>query len=139
MSPLSMMFVGSFLIQFIFMSLVMTDSVGHITFSLGKFYLSVIMGLCMVIYELLMRDVRLQSFFPFLLLLILFIYFYRTQFGIGDHNYLKEMIEHHSMALVTSKNIRNKTKRGDTIDLASRIQYTQEREIKEMEHMLTMK
>jgi len=46
---LAIMFIGSFIIQYFFMSTIMTNSVENISNSLGKVYLSIIMGLYMMI------------------------------------------------------------------------------------------
>ena len=69
-------------------------------------------------------------------LIILFIYLYRTQFGVDDKNYLKEMIEHHSMALLTSNSILGKTKNPAVINFATKIATTQEQEIADMRYLL---
>ena len=69
-------------------------------------------------------------------LTLVFIYLYRIQFGVGDKNYLREMIEHHSMALLTSKNILEKTKNPAVINFASKILVGQENEIADMRYLL---
>ena len=56
------MFVGSFIIQYIFMSAIMTNNISNITNSLGKVYLATIMGLFMVIIEIAMQDMHYSSF-----------------------------------------------------------------------------
>ena len=53
------MMICSFIIQFIFMSSIMTNSYKNITFSLGKFYMSVIMALLMGLLEILMYDIHI--------------------------------------------------------------------------------
>ena len=70
------------------------------------------------------------------LLILLFIYLYRIQFGIDDKNYIREMIEHHSMALLTSKNILEKTKNPAVTNLATTILLTQKKEIEDMRYLL---
>jgi hypothetical protein len=42
-------------------------------------------------------------------LLSFFIYVYRKQISVDDKQYLEEMIEHHSMAVLTSRRIIDKT------------------------------
>ena len=46
------------------------------------------------------------------------------------------MVEHHSMALLTSKAIIEKTKDNDVLKLAQRIIQTQEKEINEMRGLI---
>ena len=94
------MFVSSFLIQFFVMGLIMSNSVSNITFSVGKFYMSVIMAMMMGLIEVGMYDYHMSLFsLPYYLSLFIglsvFIYLYKTQKYIYDEDYLKEMIEHH--------------------------------------------
>ena len=60
--------------------------------------------------------------------LIIFIYLYRNQIYIDDKDYLNEMIEHHSMALLTSEEILQKTNSEKVKKLAENIISTQEKE-----------
>jgi Na+-transporting NADH:ubiquinone oxidoreductase subunit NqrB len=111
---LAVMFIGSFIIQYFFMSTIMANSMENITNSLGKVYLSIIMGLYMMILEIMMHDHQYAVFSMKYYIIIgcligFFIYLYRAQKYITDKEYLKEMIEHHSMALLTSNKILEKT------------------------------
>jgi hypothetical protein len=69
-------------------------------------------------------------------LLMLFIYLYRIQYAIKDRQYLEEMIEHHSMALLTSQEILKKTNSYNVSKLAKNIIQTQTDEILEMRNLL---
>ena len=135
------MFVGSFIIQYILMSIIMTSNISNITNSLGKVYLATIMGLFMVIIEIAMRDMQYGAFNVMYYsifggLLVLFIYFYRTQYAIKDRQYLEEMIEHHSMALLTSNEILKKTDSYNVSKIAKNIIQTQKDEILDMRNLL---
>jgi len=141
---LIVMFISSFFVQYYLMSLLMTNNPTNITNSIGKLYLSIIMGLFMVLSELMMHDYHYsifskQSYFGYGLILVLFIYLYRNQVGINDKQYLKEMIEHHSMALLTSDEILKKTDSYDVTKLAKNIVQTQKDEISEMNKLLYKK
>ena len=121
------------------MSWVMDYSLNDFTHSRGKVYLSVIMGLIMVLVEwILMIPVHHNiPFFWLTLLLFLgsilfFIYLYRSQVLIGDKEFLNDMIEHHSMAILTSEEILKKTKNPEVEKLAKGIIQTQTKEIDEM-------
>jgi hypothetical protein len=119
----------------------MTNTKNNITFSVGKFYISVIMAVLMGLLEVLMFDVHMRTIsFPyylaFILILIIFIYLYRNQLYIEDKDYLSEMIEHHSMALLTSEEILEKTHSERVKKLAENIIITQEKEIDYMKQML---
>ncbi len=137
----SMMFVGSFLIQYFIMSTIMVFQFKHIQFSLGKFYMSLIMGLMMVFLEILMHDIYYKNIsykyylFTSILLLII-IYLYKNQINITDKEYLKEMIEHHSMALLTSNEIKKKTNNQQIKNLANNIINTQNDEINLMQNLV---
>lgn len=137
------MMILSFIIQFLVMSLIMSNSVGNITFSVGKFYISVIMALLMGLVEVLMFDLHMYGHFVSLsyylslsLALFVFLYLYRNQMYIYDEDYLKEMIEHHSMALLTSEEILQKTNSERVKKLAENIVSTQEAEINYMNQLL---
>ena len=133
----SMMFINMVIIQFIGMSYVMTDRFSDIKSSLGKLYISVIMGLFMVLAGILTNlRMNLTSFTIVSALLLGSIYLYKIQYGITEKEYLKEMIEHHSMALLTSKNILQKTQNPMVSNFAAKIYNTQEKEIKEMAVLL---
>ena len=131
------MFTTSFLTQYFMMSWVMDNSIVDFTNSLGKIYLSFLMGLTMVFSQIFM-DTNLNLFFYIILFIfiLIFIYLYRTQTFIGDKEYLSDMIEHHSMALLTSDQILQKTKNRKIKKLANQIIETQRKEIKEMKDLL---
>lgn len=138
---LRFMMIGSFIIQMFVMSFIMTNAASNITLSVGKFYMSVIMALLMGLLEVLMFDFHMKtiSVFYYLLLffmLVVFIYLYRNQVYIEDKDYLTEMIEHHSMALLTSEEILQNTKSERVKKLAENIISTQEKEIDYMRQLL---
>ena len=135
------MLFSSFIIQFIFMSSIMTNSYQNITFSVGKFYLSVIMALLMGLIEVIMFDVHMKTisgifYLSLIFLLVTFVYIYRNQVYIDDKEYLKEMIEHHSMALLTSEEILQNTHSERVKKLAENIISTQEKEIEYMRKLI---
>ena len=135
------MMIGSFIIQMIVMSNIMTNSYKNITFSLGKFYMSVIMALLMGLLEVLMYDNHMNTlsvyyYLTLFFVLVTFIYLYRNQIYINDKDYLNEMIEHHSMALLTSEEILQKTNSERVKKLAENIISTQEKEIEYMRQLL---
>jgi len=138
---LVLMFIGSFIIQYFLMSSIMANRMENITNSLGKVYLSIIMGLYMMGLEIMMHDhhygVFSMKYYIFIgSLLGLFVYLYRTQKYITDKQYLEEMIEHHSMALLTSNKILEKTDNYNVSKLAKNIIQKQEDEIREMKEIL---
>lgn len=139
-SVLLMIVVGA-LIQYYFMSLLTANNMTNIENSLGKLYISLFMGLSMGVLEVIMRDMTYGSFsmkyyLPLIFLLVVVIIVYRGQFFIGDKQYLRDMIEHHSMALLTSKEILKKSHDYNVIKLAKDIINTQEEEIEKMKGLI---
>jgi hypothetical protein len=135
------MMIGSFIIQLSVMSLIMTNAINNITFSVGKFYISVIMSVLMGLLEVFMFDLHMRTIsFPYYLvlcfILTIFVYLYRNQMYIEDKDYMSEMIEHHSMAILTSEEILQKTHSERVKKLAENIIITQEKEIEYMKQML---
>ena len=137
------MIIISFLIQLLVMSVIMTNSYKNITFSLGKFYMSIIMALLMGLAEVLMYDIHMNviNWYYYTLLFFLlsvFVYLYRNQMYVEDRDYLAEMIEHHSMAILTSEEILQKTSSERVKKLAETIVATQEKEIEYMRQLLNV-
>jgi hypothetical protein len=135
------MMIGSFIIQMFGMSLIMTNSYKNIRFSIGKFYMSVIMALLMGLLEVLMYDIHfnmisLHYYITIIFAFCLFVYLYRNQIYIEDKDYLEEMIEHHSMAILTSDEIMQKTSSERVKRLADTIVSTQEKEIEYMKQLI---
>ena len=135
------MFVGSFVTQYFLMPPIMIEQFADFTNNIGKAYAAVIMGLFMVLLEVAMHDhqydVCSTNFYVALIVaLLLFIYLYRKQVAIKDKQYLEGMIEHHSMALLTSKEILKKTDDYNIAKLAKNIIESKENEIKLMKGLL---
>ena len=136
-----LMFIASFIVQYFLMSSIMANNFSNITNNLGKVYLSVIMGLYMVAIEIMMHDHQYNVFSVkyygvLIFLLGIFIYLYRNQIAINDKQYLEEMIEHHSMALLTSNEILKKTDDYNITKLAKNIIQKQEDEISIMKSIV---
>ena len=135
------MFVFSFLIQYFAMPPIMVNSLNDITHNIGKVYLVFIMGLSMVLVELGMHDMQYGIFSGTKYILIigliaLFVYLYRNQVAVNDKEYLKGMIEHHSMAIHTSEEILKKTDNFHIAKLAKNIIQKQQDEVREMKDLL---
>jgi hypothetical protein len=133
--------VGSFIIQYFLMSPIMVKNRVDITNNLGKAYLSMSMALFMIFLEVMMHDHQynvfsLNTYVILGALVVLFVYLYRNQVAINDKQYLEEMIEHHSMALLTSQEILKKTDDYNVSKLAKNIIQTQENEIKSMRDLI---
>jgi len=135
------MFVFSFIVEYYVMSLIMADKFQYIHNSYGKMYMGFIMATLMVLSEVYMHDstynvISYKLYIFFISISLLLIYLYRNQVFIYDKQYLEEMIEHHSMALLTSNRILEKTNNYDVAKLAKNIIQTQTDEIDYMNRIL---
>lgn len=141
---MAIMFIASFIIQYFAMPPIMISSYKYFTNSVGKLYMSIIMGLSMVLVEVAMHDhqystISAYTYLWITALLVLNIYLYRKQIAVNDKQYLEGMIEHHSMALLTSEQIVEKTDDFNVAKIAKNIIQTQTDEIREMKDLLLKK
>ena len=138
----SYMTITGFLIQYFIMSNIMSNDFSNITNNLSKVYLSAIMAFIMGILEVIMFDVHnktlsLQYYVPLFLFLSLSLFLYRKQIFVDETNYLREMIEHHDMAVFTSKNILDKPNISYTVrQFPEKIINKQTNEISEMKEIV---
>jgi hypothetical protein len=99
--------------------------------------MAVLMGILEVLmYDIHMRMISISKYLSLFFVLVVFIYLYRNQIYIEDRDYLEEMIEHHSMAILTSDEILQKTKSERVKKLAETILITQDKEIEYMKQLL---
>ena len=138
---LIIMMACSFIIQYYIMSYLMSNYSKNIKNSRGKIYASSLMALFMGLLEVVMYDhqyhvVSYKYYFPFLSLIALFWYLYKNQIGVDERNYLNEMIEHHSMAILTSDKILEKSSNYKVRRLANQIVSLQNQEINEMKGLV---
>lgn len=135
------MIIGSFLINYFFMPLIMVDKPKNIRNSIGKAYISLIMGLTMALLEVAMDDIHglkfsTKYYIPLVTLLMIMIVLYRYQIGIDEKQYVNEMIEHHAMALNTTNAIVKKTHDYNVMKLGKKILQNQSDELREMHYIL---
>jgi len=135
------MFIGSLIIQYYLMPPIMVNKYIDITNNYGKLYMSIIMALYMILIDIMMNDYHYNriSMHLYLILFVLIgimIYVYRNQIGINDKQYLEGMIEHHSMAILTSQEIIKKSDDYHVLKLAKTIVQQQEDEIKKMREII---
>ena len=99
--------------------------------------MSILMGLLeVVMFDVHMRTISIVYYLVLIFILAIFVYLYRNQMYIDDKDYMSEMIEHHSMAILTSEEILQKTHSERVKKLAENIIITQEKEIEYMKQML---
>jgi len=131
-----LMLMGSFIAMYITMYL-NTYEIDHVYFSLTRFYMACLgisaMAVIMLLFMQNMYKNKIKNIAILLGSLILFVSaltLVRTQTPIGDVLYLKAMIPHHSIAILTSK--RADLKDPEVRKLADEIIKAQEKEIIEM-------
>lgn len=107
-------FTVNFIIQYFIFSSMILNSFGDFTHNLSKFYIAMIVALVMVLLDIIMHKINynklnVKLFIFVSSLLALFFYFYRIQYAIGDDEYLKQLKENDSAALLISKAMEAKT------------------------------
>lgn len=113
----------------------------HVYFSENRVYMALIMGSAMVIIMLsnmqnmyTNRRVNSRIFLFSSLVFVLALWLLRSQELIDDVSWMKSMIPHHSIAILTSERANLKDPR--TQDLANRIIESQRQEIEEMKLLI---
>ncbi len=126
-------FILMLILSFFMMYAVMylnVDQLDHIYLNITRLYMTLLMVSLMYKNKKLNTIIVLSSIAVFTLALI----GVRTQTPIGDVQYMKEMIPHHSIAIMTSKNAHLKD--PEVKKLAQSIIDAQEKEIAEMKRIL---
>lgn len=102
----------------------------------GLFMVSNMMWAHEIIHYIYARQINLIIFSIGIILAILAGLLLRKQHLVGDKQWLKRMITHHSSAITTSKNIHQKTKSNKIKQLSNEIIDTQLKEIQLMKEYL---
>lgn len=138
-------FVLMLLVSYIVMYVVMyldDDQIDHIYLNMTRFYMTLIMISAMALIMLGMMRMMYQNKRLNAMIVVSSIAVFtsalvgvRTQAGIGDVQYMKGMIPHHSIAIMTSKHA--KLKDPEVKKLSRDIIDAQEKEIAEMKRLLS--
>jgi branched-subunit amino acid transport protein AzlD len=131
-------FVVAFLIQYWVLSVITSKRPQN---TVGKFYLSMVSASIMGILEVMIYDTykSVVSLFYYLglgLSVYIFIYMYKTQSGIDDADYLKQMLESHSKEMVLSQMAISKTENNHVRTIANNVINRRKRDIDVIEKML---
>ena len=131
-------FVVAFLIQYWVLSVITSNRPQN---TVGKFYLSMVSASIMGILEVMIYDTykSVVSLFYYLALglsVYIFIYMYKTQSGIDDADYLKQMLESHSKEMVLSQMAISKTENNHVRTIANNVINRRKRDINVIEKML---
>jgi hypothetical protein len=128
------MFVGMIGIQVFAMPFMMAERPAHVHFSVTQGWMGAAMGAAMVALGGMLHPMPWWAWILTLIAGAVSVLGYRLQWLVDDKGYVREMIPHHSMALVTSRP--RASADPVIIRLAEQIIAVQEREILEMEHYL---
>lgn len=129
------MFAAMVLIQVFVMPYVMTERQNDVFFSLTQVYMGAFMGAAMVLAMGVTHALPWWLWLLAAMVATATAVAFRLQLFVSDEQYLRDMIPHHSMALVTSAP--RLTSRDPVIQrLAEQITMSQRREIAEMKHRL---
>jgi len=112
---ISIIFIGSFLIQYFIMSYITTYKLEDVNHSLGKIYISLIMAFFIVLLQIIMNDIynftiSTTYYAVCISFILILVGLYKKQIGVNDNNFLRSMIEKHSSELLLLNKIKDKTK-----------------------------
>jgi uncharacterized protein (DUF305 family) len=134
------MIATSIIVMFILMYF-NTFEWGHIFFSETRVYMAILMGAVMAIVMMgfmfkmhKKKLVNISIFIGSFIVIILMVFLVRSQITVGDVSYMRAMIPHHSIAILTSE--RAKIKDPRVKDLANSIIEAQVSEIEEMKMLI---
>ncbi|QPC81099.1 DUF305 domain-containing protein [Phototrophicus methaneseepsis] len=134
------MIATSMVVMFAFMYL-NTYDVAHVRWSETRVFMTFIMGAAMSVVMLtFMRDMytntklNIAIYVGSVIVFIAALFLVRSQTTVYDQSYMKAMIPHHSIAILTSENANIEDVR--VRDLADEIIQAQRREIKEMNWLI---
>jgi hypothetical protein len=102
LKPHILMFFGMFLISLL-MTPIMINSLADYRLSLNQLYMASFMSFAMVLLEATMHPMPVAAWLVTVIGLVFSIIAYRSQWLVGDREYLNDMIPHHSMAVLTSR------------------------------------
>lgn len=134
--PHGIMFLGMFLLHVAVMPFVMIAYPSDFKPSLNQVYMGLHMATWMVLLEAVMHPMPGRAWFVSIVLLVITAAAVRFQWFVSDSQYLRDMIPHHSMAVLTSQQILKKSPQAPIQTLATNILDTQVQEIQTMKGLL---
>ena len=126
-------FLGMFFVHLFLMPALMVEQASHYRISLNQAYMAAAMSAAMMFTV--HHNMSMQSVILYIAILVAAIVAIRTQLFVTDSQYLNEMIQHHSMALLTSRPRLARTKNPEVAQLADQIIRAQEKEIATMKNI----
>ena len=114
-------------------------NVNDIRFHLNDIYMVMLMTSWMFLFGALYHGISLDKIVIGSIAVIITLWLIRKQIFINDREFLKGMIPHHSMAILMSEKIREKTSDQRIVTLANNIIKAQTEEIEYMNYLLKNK
>jgi len=114
-------------------------NVKDIRFHLNDIYMVMLMTSWMFLFGALYHGISLDKIVIGGIAVIITLWLIRKQIFINDREFLKGMIPHHSMAILMSEKIREKTSDPRIVNLANNIIKAQTEEIEYMNYLLKNK
>jgi hypothetical protein len=131
---LTKMFIISLLAGLLVTMNTWVDKVSHIRLlHINDIYMIILMSLLMVFLS---AHYDKKILIVLIISILVVFYLLRTQTFVTDKQYLNGMIPHHSMAILMSKKIKEKTKNPRVIKLANQIITSQAKEINTINDIL---
>lgn len=134
------MIATSTVVMYVFMYL-NTYSLGHVTFSETRLYMAILMGATMAVIMLFFmlhmltnRKMNIGIIAGSVAVFVLALFLVRSQTTVEDTSYMKAMIPHHSIAILTSERANFSDPRVQ--ELADEIIKAQRKEIEEMKKLI---
>jgi RsiW-degrading membrane proteinase PrsW (M82 family) len=128
-------------IMMFFITYTLIDSLEHFHFNINRVYMTLLMVAPMVVLMILVmrsmfknQQLNYVLIVAFIGLFALVFFFARTQTPVGNEQFLRSMIPHHSSAILMCEE--SNLTDGQILELCEEIVETQEREIAEMEEIL---
>ena len=130
------MFFGMYIIHLFIMPWITIANTTDFMVSLNQIYMGSAMSALMAMLEGTMHPMPYFGWILFITIFIIAVCAIRYQWFINDEQYLRDMIQHHSMALFTSRAAKHKSANPIVKQLAINIAQTQEKEIDVMKDLL---
>ena len=131
-----LMFLSMLVLQLFVMPLVMIDNTSDFRVSLNQIYGAVFMASAMILIESIYTPMPAGIWFLLITLAAASYIGIRKQLFINDREYLKDMIPHHSMAVLTSRQRMEKGQDSTVLAIAEGILRSQQSEITTMKNIL---
>lgn len=115
-------------------------NIEDIRFHINDLYMATLMTGWMLLFQTIIfyNQIASPNIFFIISIIIIVISFIciRYQIFVSETQYLKGMIPHHSMAILMSEKIKEKTNDPEIIDMANKIIVDQQKEINKMNNLL---